>query len=146
MKHLIVFSLTFFFILTNCQNDDNNSDNTDILNGQWNLINISGGIAGNNIDFENRLIFWSFNSENSTLTITNNNSDSTINDGLDSGTYSYSIQNSNGKSFLFINNSEFGNITVLDGELLINQNIFTNANGADGFILKLNKIFPGEPF
>lgn len=143
MKISIYILLLIF--ATNCQDSDT-TDHTDILNGEWNLKNISGGIAGINNDFESRLIFWSFNSDNSILTVTNNNSDTAINDGLETGTYKYLIQTTNGQSFLFINDNEFGNITVFENELLINQNIFTDGNGADGFIMKLYKVFSSEPF
>jgi len=137
--------ILLLILATNCQNSDDTLNHTDILYGSWNLKNISGGITGINNDFESQLIFWSFNSDNSILTVTNNNSDTTINDGLETGTYKYLIQATNGQSFLFINDSEFGNITIFGNELIINQNIITDGNGADGFIMKLYKVFSSEP-
>ena len=85
---IILISLPF---CTGCNNDDDKgpdpSQNTG-LQGKWNLINISGGFAGYNYDFEKGLITWTFNEANSTLTVVNNNP-ADIYDALGMGTYDY---------------------------------------------------------
>jgi len=135
MKNLFILFITYsFYITTSCTNNGNNDGQTET----WNLINISGGIAGVNNDFQQGAIIWILNPQSSTLAIENNNTDNNY-DGFDSGIYSYNIQNINGEIFIIIEVIEFGGITQLPNELIIDQNITSNGNGADGFILRFEK-------
>jgi len=132
MKSLFLLLLTYSFcIITSCTNDNNNDSSIEI----WNLRHVSGGIAGINNNFNQGLIIWKLNPQNSTLTVENNNSDGNY-DGLDSGTYSYTIQSNSGNSYIIIDSNEFGGITSSQNELIIDQNMTSNGSGADGFILR----------
>jgi hypothetical protein len=135
MKNLFLLFITYsFYITMSCTNNSNNDGQTET----WNLINISGGIAGVNNDFLQGTIIWILNPQNYTLAIENNNTDNNY-DGFDSGIYSYNIQNINEKSFMIIEGIEFGGITEQPNELIIDQNITSNGNGADGFILSFER-------
>jgi len=61
---------------------------TPTLLGSWKLVNVRGGFAPQNFDFEAGLITWTFN-ENQTVTIVNNNTDNDKVDYFDSGIYPY---------------------------------------------------------
>ena len=135
MKNLFLLFITYsFYITTSCTNNGNNDGQTET----WNLTNISGGIAGVNNDFQQGTIIWILNPQSSTLTIENNNTDNNY-DGFDSGIYAYNIQNISGKSFMIIEGIEFGGITILQNEIIIDQNLTSNGSGADGFILRFEK-------
>ncbi len=100
----------------------------------WHLTNVSGGIAGVNENFELKTIIWSFNDVTQKLTVTNNNSDDVIQDGLDSGVYDYSILNANDSSYLVVNDNELGELTFSQTAMQINGNKMSEGEGADGFI------------
>ena len=121
---LIVCTLS---LSSSCDNDDSNDSKAET----WFLINISGGFAGINKDVEKGTIIWAFNNQDSTLKIENNNNDDFI--GIESGTYSFSILNSNNKNYLVIEGNEFGGMSTAGNELFIDQNIQSSGSGADKF-------------
>lgn len=120
-----------------CDKDEKN--NADPIYGVWNLKNVSGGFAGVDDDFNDGAIIWTFNLQNGTLVVQNNNDSNAIYDGLDSGTYTFSILEKGQKEYLLVDNSELGGMSLLQNEMVIDQNKMSTANGADGFILKLQK-------
>lgn len=135
MKSKLLILLTLFISLSNCSIDNNSTNNPpQVIKIYWNLINVSGGIAGVNEDFQSGTITWTFDEPTETLTIFNNNTNVNIEDGLDSGTYSYSILNVEDKSFLVLDSNELGSIELTTNQLTINENIKSESNVADGFI------------
>jgi len=130
---LMILSLVNF---TSCNNDDN-SNQMEILNGIWNVKNISGGFAGINDDYDTGIITWTFN--NQILTIENNESQGNVYSGLESGTYNYSTNEINGNNYIIINNAEYGGFTLSVNNLTINQNETSSGSGADAFILQFEK-------
>jgi len=124
---LMILSLIVF---TNCNNDDN-SNQTETLNGTWNLKKVYGGFAST-IDYEIGDVKWTFNTDDNIITIENNIMTSTQ---PDSGTYDYRIEQDGETQTLFINNIEKGNIIVLSDE---NLKLDFNSE-ADGFFTELEK-------
>lgn len=134
MEKLII-TLLSVLIISSCSNSDNESKE-DILTGVWNVQNISGGFVGMDQDFETATITWTFNASDSKLTVVNNNVlVDVIYDGLDSGSYPYSIIEVDDESFLEINGQEFAGISITNGQLILDQNKISTGSGADGFIL-----------
>jgi len=77
-------------LLANCGDDDNKTVNKHPeLAHAWSLTNVSGSIAGISKDYEPGTIIWNFNTNNSIITVVNNNTDESAPDALDSGVYSY---------------------------------------------------------
>jgi hypothetical protein len=130
---LMILSLVFF---TSCNNDDD-SNQMEILNGIWNVKNISGGFAGIDDDYDTGIITWTFN--NQILTIENNESQGNIYSGFESGTYYYSTNEINGNNYIIINNAEYGGFTLSVNNLTINQNETSSGSGADGFMLQFER-------
>ncbi|TBN04669.1 hypothetical protein EYD45_05245 [Hyunsoonleella flava] len=133
--------ISLFFILGCSVNDDTPEiqDQQEAQVFQWHLTNVSGGIAGVDIDFETDTIIWVFSVDfvgNGVLNVQNQNSDSSKEDGLDTGVYSISIPVYDSQSILFINGDEYaGLLTPTEEDLIINQNITSSgATGSDGFI------------
>ncbi len=122
-----------------CSNDDSNySTQEELINGTWNLKNLSGGFAGIDEDYETGSIIWTFDSQNQTIIIVNNNQESTSYI-FESGTYNYSLLEINNESYIEINNEEYGGITFSANNLIIDQNKISDGTGADGFILHFEK-------
>ncbi|MBQ4819245.1 hypothetical protein [Aquimarina sp. MMG016] len=93
MRRLFFIPILFLFIIFGCSNDDDNSNNpfSFEINGVWNLINVQGGFAGVDQDFEKGTIIWTFNESTKMVTIANNTTITGVYSGLASGTYPYSI-------------------------------------------------------
>ena len=135
---VIIISLGLMLVLLGCTND-NNHGNDDVVKGSWSLINVSGGIAGVDDDFEKGKIVWKFDAKGETLVVVNNDDSNSIYNGLTTRTYAYSVLQEKGKFYLFVNDKEVGGIFVTETKLVLDQNIITLGNGADGFVLVLEK-------
>lgn len=131
MKKLILL-LICLALLTACKNDDTIS-----TNDTWNLVNISGGFAGIDKNFNAGEIIWTFNEQNSTLIIEKNTQELFI--GIDEGTYSYAIEDINGTTYLNLDNLERGSFTISQNQLIIDENKSSTGSGADRYVFKLEK-------
>ncbi len=136
-KIIILFVLSAITLLVGCSSND--SIEKEPIDGIWDVHNISGGFAGINDDYQQGTIIWSFDAQNSNLTITNNNTTNTIYDGFESGEYAYTILQIDKTLYLQINGQEFGGVVISQNELIINQNITSTGSGADGFVILLKK-------
>lgn len=141
MKIKSIIPFICLFILSSCSlntNNDLNEDPKQTKIFQWHLTHVSGGIAGVDVDYELETIIWVFNVDlngNGTLKVENHNTEDTLQDGLDSGTYKISMNVDDVKTYLFLETNEFGEIiTPTEHDLIINQNNMIDGSGADGFI------------
>jgi len=131
----IIFSLVIMSVL-GCSTD-NPGENNDGLSGTWYLINVSGGFAGIDNDFEKGKIVWKFNPKEETLIVANDDNSNSIYKGLATGTYTYAILQEKDQSYLQINDMEFGEILAAKTQLVVDQNSSTSGSGADGFVMVL---------
>lgn len=143
MKLKFITPILSLFLLFNCgvNGDDGfeTQEPREVQIYQWHLTNVSGGVAGVDIDFEMETVIWVFSVDfvgSGTLQVENNNTDNTLEDGLDTGVYSVSIPVYDGQSILFINGDEYAGVqTPTEEDLIINENINSNGStGSDGFI------------
>ena len=136
MKYLKLFFLAGLLTLNSCSLGDDSIDQQQTIRIIWHLANVSGGVSGVDNDFDINVVVWEFNETSKVLTVTNNNATPTLEDGLDTGTYSYQIiETGNGnEAFININNTEFGSITVTNSLLVIDQNETSTGPAADGYI------------
>ena len=119
-------------LLISCSTNNNLS-----IEQKFYLVNISGGFAGVNENFDKGQIIWTFNEQNSTLNIEKNTNESFS--GLDEGIYSYSIDNINNQLFLHIDENELGGVSTYENGMIIDENMRSTGSGADGFIMTLEK-------
>lgn len=135
MKYSLLIALFSLFTFTNCSLGNDSNNGTDITyKTYWHLINVTGGLAGIDDDFDFDEIIWHFDDDNAKLVIENNNTDDSKEDGFNSGTYTYSTTEEGINSFLFIDAAEFGSyIFTSDNEFIIDQNLTTDGDAADGF-------------
>jgi hypothetical protein len=154
MKKILTLALATIILAClpiSCDNNDDTSfiqeESTTLNNSEigisqaltWNLINLSGGFLGVDQDYKLDIIKWTFDTNNSILTVTNSNPENSTYNGLQQGRYQYRIHNFKGEAYLFIENYEYG-IFILDkNSLLINQNITITSTISDGFIYKFIK-------
>lgn len=141
MKYYLIIACISFLTLTNCSLDSVNNTAPQVTKVLWHLKNVSGGIAGVDNDFPANKIIWEFKSENLTLIVSNGNTDDSIEDGLDTGTYSYSVKKVDNVEYLTINSNEVGSATFTNNDtvLTINQNETSTGPVADGYIFTFDK-------
>ncbi len=128
-------------LLFSCSDDDTSNTNPSLVDN-WTLITATGTIAGTTHEFPAGTIVWKFNADN-TIIVTNNNTNETLQSGLASGTYSYTVsefdsQNNLCPRYITINADEFGCIILYDNNMNISQNV------ADGINYHFEKIIPFE--
>lgn len=139
-KFLVLFSICLMF---SCVPDDSAArelEAEEVLS--WTLRTTSNTLDLNNT-FEQDVIIWRFDTVNLILRVENNNTDDTIFDGLDSGSYSYSIDPvSNVGLFLFIDGIEYGGVPIsTEQRLIINRNLKSDGSTETGeFVLDFNRI------
>lgn len=146
MKRFVtLFVLLMVTFVTACSDDDSTtsvSPCTELSfpgphHGIWNLVNVSGSIAGVSNDFEPGLIKWNFNACNETVTVVNNNEDETVEDFFSSGTYQYTLLTEPVPpacdQYLIIENIELGCMIVSGNEMTLTQQV------ADGYELKFTR-------
>ncbi|GAA4271688.1 hypothetical protein GCM10022258_09820 [Aquimarina gracilis] len=107
-------------MLLSCSNDDDSSSSSE-LSGTWSLINVSGGFVGLDHDFNTGIVVWVFNESSNTVSITNNNTDDSIEDLLPTGTYDYSIETVGENREFILDNINRGNFEIMDNQLTINE-------------------------
>jgi len=95
------FLPALLFLFIGCNKDDNEG-----IMGKWNLVNVSGSIAGVNIDHPKGEIVWDFGES---LIITNNYNGN-LDLSLPTGKYDYELKKD---MTLYINGNEFGTVTSL---------------------------------
>ena len=129
--YLLVFALVVFA----CNNDDDGTPNNDFpLEGQWSLVNVSGGLAGVDEDFEMGLITWDFEIQTQQVTVVNSNTASVFS-GFQTGVYDFQVLTNSEMSSLILDDSFSMVITTLTS----NQLILDKGVAADGFLYTLAK-------
>ena len=133
MKIIKLIPVLLFVALSAC---DSGSDRKTTLDGHWKLVNVHGGVAGSDYNFEPGLIMWDFDAASNTVEVTNNNTNSDLEDMLPSGTYTYSIQENTTTPQLceenfFIDEVNFGCYNLGSSQLTFGQ------VEADGYVIKL---------
>lgn len=73
MRKIILLLLLPAVLLSACGNDDDKAseNNPEGMAGKWNLVNQSGGFQGQDLNFNPGDIVWTFNLDNSKISITN---------------------------------------------------------------------------
>lgn len=137
----LFFASFFIFIFFACQENkpetnDRKKSNND-LEGSWTLVNVSGGFAGINNNFQLGWILWRFNPTTQLLSVENNNPmENPLHDGFETGNYSFSTTTTPSRcqnNFQSLKVGEFYErcYRISNNELIINDNI-----AADGFQYK----------
>lgn len=132
MKSLIraLSTFTILILITNCSTSSDS--NEDPIAGDWNLKTITGGFGGVDNSFQNGEVLWTFNPNDSTLTIEVSIISAVPTEryyGLQAGTYSYELIEENEETTLYADGSRVGTLRFSDNELLVDEGI-----AVDGFL------------
>lgn len=132
MKSLIraLSIFTILILVTNCSTGSDS--NEEPIAGDWNLKTITGGFGGVNNSFQNGEVLWTFNVDDSTLTIEVNIISMVPTEryyGLQAGTYSYELIEENEQTILHADGSRVGTLRFSENDLLIDEGI-----AVDGFL------------
>ena len=125
MKKATIPLYALLFALISCKNDDNNNTPSTVLEGNWKLVQISGGITGNIENFTPGSVLWNFDESETQVTVTNNAQSGS--GGLPSGTYQYSEQAEPGicNNFIYVAADEYnidmGCTTIANDSLTFNN-------------------------
>ncbi|WP_242086585.1 hypothetical protein [Aestuariivivens sediminis] len=144
MKRPVIYLLILALSFTSCSLNTDTNDNQQSYKSLWHLRNVSGGVSGVNDDFELETIIWTFNEVDAILTVENNNTDDTKQDGLDTGTYSYSVIQEGSSTFLSVDGTEMGEVVVTQSSMVIDENETSGGPAADGFIYTFQRVLVAE--
>lgn len=137
----IILSIILFCLYTSCSLENSSSSTAFVQEEsvvfQWHLISVIDGMDNLNHTFEEGTIIWIFRIDSAgsgTLTVSNKNTQTTLEDGLDTGIYSVTIPTLNSNSILFVENTEYGVInTDSVDDLIIDQNVKSDGAANSGF-------------
>ncbi|GAA3511262.1 hypothetical protein GCM10022393_26290 [Aquimarina addita] len=106
------FIMLIAMAIIGCSNDDDTSGTPSGLEGEWNLVTISGGFIGVEENFEQGEVVWDFDESSNMVTITTNIEDTSIYSLKESGTYPYYISAPADAEELFIDDRSLGIFTL----------------------------------
>ncbi|WP_417876116.1 hypothetical protein [Winogradskyella sediminis] len=134
MKTYFYF-LALMLLTLSCKSDDDADQNLNpTLIGSWSLVNVSGGFAGVDDDFNDGVILWNFTNNPSEITITNTNTTEVVHSGYPSGTYSYEIETTPNDTIVVIENTDLRIISLTTNQLILDEGVVS-----DGFQYTFNK-------
>jgi hypothetical protein len=133
-KHILAF-LCLFILVLSCEKQKYPAaapTETEGIDGNWNLVLATGGLAGISETYQVGEILWTFDSSDSSVVVVNN-----VNSGiyysLPAGTYPFwESSNSNGDLVINVNGEEMGVRTISNDTLDIGADQVI----LDGFSLK----------
>lgn len=136
MKSFKLLSALLILFLTNsCTVDDDVIVDPTIL-GRWNLVQVSGTIAGTTYNFTYGDVTWDFALQS--VIVTNNNLNENLIGTFESGTYSYQVSNVAVEAFSCVQTISFfaDDVNCLQFD---NNTLYISQNIADGITLKFNR-------
>ncbi len=106
------------------------------LEGIWNVTNISGGFPGFDEDFMTGDLIWTFNENMGNLII---ESAEGVDPIINTGTFTYSILQNGGRSFLVIDDIEQGLLSLSRSNLQLDEGILSIGPQSDSFQINFER-------
>lgn len=132
MQILKFITLLSLIILCSCGKDSSSH----AIEEQWDVLNISGGIAGFNCDFPAGDYLWTFSEDQLIRHLITPSNCITL---TEKDTFDYSILEDTGREFLELNEQVYGELVFSSDSLFIDTNSRPNGSAADGFAYVLIK-------
>ena len=131
----LLSALLILFLTDSCTVDDDVIVDSNIL-GRWNLVQVSGTIAGTRYNFNYGDVTWDFALQS--VIVTNNNLNENLIGTFESGTYSYQVSNVAVEAFSCVQTISFfaDDVNCLQFD---NNTLYISQNIADGITLKFNR-------
>lgn len=118
LQLLAMAALTLFF--TSCSSDDDNSGQTNGLQGEWRLVSVTSPMVNETHTYAG-IITWNFEEGNQTVTVTSSSADEL--NPLENGTYDYTVapeaQSQVCEEFLIIEAFEAGCMEINNNQLIL---------------------------
>jgi hypothetical protein len=121
-----IFFILLSVLLLNCSLDGETTT-TNEGNGNWSLSRSVGGVSGTTTNFETDQITWVFNEFTGILVVEHNVQG--VSAALDPGTYEFRIEAILNADYIFIDDVEYGAISISARTFTIDQNITSDGNG-----------------
>jgi len=135
---LFISLICFFTLVTNCSDDTDITTEEEAINVPWSLKSVVGGLAGTNDTFAMGTILWTFDDSSNTLIVVNNNTEEVIYDGLETGSYNYTITTIDGSDYLIVDEDyNLGRMEYINSELTLDNGI-----PLDGLFLTFETYIP----
>jgi len=138
---ILMTSATFF---TSCNENDDDANQTETLNGTWNLIK-STSPEDIDVNYEETLVTYNFDSSNGSLIVTNLAIETTdlspkASGRLGNDTFSYNILDNNGENYLIVENQEIGRIILSqENSFILDQTETSSGTEITEFILTFER-------
>ena len=121
-----IFFILLSLVFLNCSIDGDTTPTTQ-GSANWSLSRSVGGVSGTTTIFERDQIEWTFNEVNGILIVEHNVQG--VSAALDPGTYEFRIETIVNADFIFIDDVEYGAISIGSSTFTIDQNITSDNNG-----------------
>ena len=126
------------FLLGSCCNQDDGNPLEDPIHGKWHLLQVSGGFAGFNHLFEPGTISWEFDTVTQKFKVVNTNTDESLVDLFETGTYAYGFEENSAtpelcNEVILLDAIDYGCYTFENNTLIISQ------IESDGYYIKLKR-------
>lgn len=139
-QKVLTFPMLFLLaLLVGCTEEEEPTIDEQIL-GTWNLIQVTGGIAGLDCMFEEEAVTWTFASNS--IEIKADNLSISLCPIIDNQDHTYTILFQEDVPFLLRDNEEFGQVTITESvvdeitreNLSVDGTVFSTGQINDGFI------------
>ncbi len=140
MKKMLLMPLAALCVMLTGCSDSNSGSHQSVkdFKGTYSLSQSSGSIAGDTYNFDYGVVTWTFDPSTRKVTVVNNNDNPEAYDGPDSGTYDYSVVNSDNpqlcEKVLLVNNVDYGCFEVDDIKMNLSNNF------ADGYVFNFSRL------
>jgi len=121
-----IFFILLSVLLLSCSLDGDTTTNTEV-DTNWSLSRSIGGISGTTTDFEADQIAWTFNEVTGILVVEHNVQG--VSAALDPGIYEFRVEAILNADYIFIDDVEYGAISISARTFTIDQNITSDGNG-----------------
>lgn len=123
-------------LLSSCCNQDDGNPVENSLSGKWHLVQVSGGFAGFNHLYEPGTISWEFNTTTNSFKVVNTNTDESLEDLFETGTYTYGTTINTAtpelcEEVILLDDIDYGCFGIENNQLIISM------VETDGYYIKL---------
>ncbi|MDC8004472.1 hypothetical protein POV27_10450 [Aureisphaera galaxeae] len=126
----LVYAMSLALLFVGCQSDDDGiTTQNPNIEGDWNLVEVSGGLLGTEDTFDTGLILWNFADRK--LEVTNRNTDPEAIDLYETGMYNFGFDMTSIPLTLTIGDATYTIDTFTDNELTLDDRV------ADGYFIRL---------
>lgn len=135
-EKLLVLCLSVLLFAVSC-NDHDETITQDSLEGIWHLNNVSGGIQGIDLDYDQGDVVWNFTMAESSVKVESTiltNGPKSIYQGLISGTYAIGFEEQDATRTMLIDGIKFRILEIQSTTLILDDGV-----AADGFVRRFVK-------